>query len=441
MLARRHLGGSGDPLKAGPIDERPPSGLDRQPLRPELLSAAESYPADGLRRDLLAGLTVAIVALPLSMAIAIASGLPPERGLFAAVVGGFLISLLGGSRHQIGGPAGAFIVLVAAVLERHGYDGLLLAVALSGLIMIALGVLRLGGLIRLVPAPVIVGFTSGIGVIILVSQMKDLLGLTIEREPAAFWPKLNALWSALPSLSPAAVALAVLTIASIIAVRRWRPLWPALLIAIVAAALVGSLLGLNVATIGSRFGGIPSSLPAPVLPPISWDKIMRVLPDAVALALLGSIESLLSAVVADKMSGLRHRSDMELVAQGVANIGAAVFASMPVTGTIARTATNVRAGAVSPLAGLAHALFLLIVIAVASDLASYIPLAALAGLLAVTSWSMIEWHALAHLVRTIPADAVVAVVTTLITVIVDLLTGIAVGTLMFVCIHTLRRRL
>ncbi|MCX7671489.1 MAG: SulP family inorganic anion transporter, partial [Anaerolineae bacterium] len=356
-----------------------------------------------------------------------ASGLPPERGLFTAIVGGFLISLLGGSRYQIGGPAGAFIVLVAAVLGRHGYDGLLLATAIAGLIMIGLGALRLGSYVRLVPHAVTVGFTAGIGLIILASQLKDLFGLTLAHEPAEFFPKMAALWHAAGTFNPAAFLVAGLTIAIILAIRRWRPTWPAFLIAIGIAGAVAYALHLNAATIGSRFGGIPGALPAPSFPEVTLAKVWRVLPDAIAIALLGAIESLLSAVVADKMSGRQHRSNIELIAQGTANIGAVVFGGMPVTGTIARTATNVRAGAESPLSGIWHAIFLLVFIMVAAPLAAYVPLAALAGLLAVAAWSMIEWHDMAHMMRDMPASAGVVAVTAGVTIVVDLLAGIAAG--------------
>jgi SulP family sulfate permease len=323
------------------------------------------------------------------MAIAIASGVSPDRGLYAAIVGGFLVSLLGGSRFQIGGPAGAFIVLVAATVGRHGTDGLVLATGLSGLILLAMGLLRLGTFIKYVPYPVTVGFTAGIAVIIFASQLKELLGLTLPGgEPGPLLPKLAALASALPTANPAAAALAALTVGVILALRRHRPRWPALLIAVVLASLAGSGLGLPVETVGSRFGGIPQALPYPGLPPVSPERLLAVLPDALSFALLGGIESLLSAVVADSMSGRRHRSNCELAAQGVANVAAALFGGMPVTGTIARTATNVRSGARGPVAGMLHALFLLLFMLVAAPLAAHIPLAALAGVLAVVAWNM-----------------------------------------------------
>ncbi|WP_044560319.1 SulP family inorganic anion transporter, partial [Azospirillum sp. B4] len=281
----------------------------RELYKPKLVTVLrEGYGLRDLRADLVAGLTVAIVALPLSMAIAIASGVTPDRGLYTAIVGGFLVSLLGGSRFQIGGPAGAFIVLVAASVERLGVGGMALAVVLSGLILMAIGALRLGTFIKYIPYPVTVGFTAGIAVIIAASQARDLLGLTLPgKEPGPLVPKLLALGQALPTMNPAALGTAVATIALIVLLRRWRPQWPVLLIAVAAASVVAAFAHLPVETIGTRFGGIPRSLPAPHLPPLSPDLVLAVLPDAVAFALLGAIESQLSAVVADGMTGRRHR--------------------------------------------------------------------------------------------------------------------------------------
>jgi sulfate permease, SulP family len=388
----------------------------------------ERYGLRDLRADAVAGLTVAIVALPLSMAIAIASGVTPDRGLYAAIVGGFIVSLLGGSRFQIGGPAGAFIVLVAATVERHGVDGLLLATLLSGLILLVIGFLRLGTFIKYIPYPVTVGFTAGIAVIIFASQIRELLGLELEgREPGPIVPKLAALADALPSASAAAVAVALLTAATIAGLRRFRPHWPAMLIAVGLAAVASWATGLPVETIGTRFGGIPSTLPVPRLPVLSADKVLAVLPDALSFALLGGIESLLSAVVADSMSGRRHRSNCELVAQGVANIASALFGGICVTGTIARTATNVRAGARGPVAGMLHSIFLLLFMLAAAPLASYIPLAALAAVLAVVAWNMAEKHEFATLLRASRGDAAVLLATFLLVVFRDLTEGILVG--------------
>jgi SulP family sulfate permease len=388
----------------------------------------ERYGLKDLRADVIAGLTVAIVALPLSMAIAIASGVSPERGLYTAIVGGFIVSALGGSRFQIGGPAGAFIVLVAATGARFGLDGLLLAVLMSGFMLLAIGLLGLGTFVKYIPFPVTVGFTSGIAVIIFASQLKELLGVTLSSgEPGPFIPKLLAIAHALPTFNPAALAVTLLSILSIVVLRRLRPHWPAFLIAVVLASVLCWLLALPVATIGTRFGGIPRTLPLPHLPPMSLEKVTAVLPAAFSFALLGSIESLLSAVVADSMTGRRHRSNAELVAQGLANIAVPLFGGICVTGTIARTATNVRAGARGPVAGMLHSLFLLLFMLAAAPLASFVPLAALAGVLAMVCWNMAEKHEFATLIRASRGDAIVLLATFLLVVFRDLTEGILVG--------------
>lgn len=396
---------------------------------PKLITVLrEGYGLADLRADILAGLTVAIVALPLSMAIAIASGTTPERGLFTAAVGGFLVSALGGSRFQIGGPAAAFTVLVASTISRHGLDGLLLATIMSGLFLLLMGAFRLGSYIKFIPYPVTVGFISGIAVILFVGQIHDLLGLTLPgADPADILPKLATLAAAIGTTNSAALGIAALAVGVIIGLRRWRPHWPGILIAVIAASLAGALLQLPVETIGTRFGGIPSTLPSPALPPFSLDKLQAVLPDAIAFALLGAIESLLSAMVADGMTGRRHRSNMELVAQGVANIGSALFGGICATGTVARTATNVRSGARSPLAGMFHSVFIVLFMLVAAPLASFIPLAALAGVLVVVAWNMAERTAFATLLRTSPGDAVVLLATFGLTVFRGLTEGIVVG--------------
>jgi SulP family sulfate permease len=388
----------------------------------------EGYGLSDFRADVLSGLTVAIVALPLSMAIAIASGVTPDRGLYTAVVGGFIVSLLGGSRFQIGGPAGAFIVLVALTVERHGVDGVVLATAMAGVFLIMAGLLRLGTYIKFIPYPVTVGFTAGIAVIIFASQIKDLLGITVSgKEPGEFVPKIAALAQGLPSASAPAIAIAAVSIAIIVVLRRLKPHWPGILIAVAVAAFATWILSLPVETIGTRFGGIPRQLPHPSWPSFSLAKVQAVLPDAIAFALLGAIESLLSAVVADGMTGRRHRSNCELVAQGFANIGSAFFGGICVTGTIARTATNVRAGARGPVSGMLHALFLLLFMLVAAPLASFIPLAALAAVLVVVAWNMAEKHEFALLIRSSRGDAVVLLATFLLTVFRDLTEGILVG--------------
>lgn len=403
---------------------------------PKLITVLrEGYGFADLRADLVAGLTVAIVALPLSMAIAIASGVAPERGLFTAVIGGFLISALGGSRFQIGGPAAAFTVLVASTVARHGVDGLFLATIIAGLLLLAMGTFRLGSYIKFIPYPVTVGFISGIAVILFIGQIPDLLGLAITDNPPDILPKLQVLAAGIGTINLTALAVSAGSVLLIVGLRRWQPKLPGILIAVVLGGLAVWLFKLPVETIGTRFGGIPSTLPAPALPPLSLAKIQAVIPDAVAFALLGAIESLLSAMVADGMTGRRHRSNMELVGQGIANIGSALFGGITATGTVARTATNVRSGAHSPLAGMFHALFIVLFMLVAAPLASYIPLASLAGVLAVVAWNMAEKHAFATLVRTSVGDAVVVILTFGLTVLVGLteaiVVGFGLGTLLF----------
>jgi len=396
---------------------------------PKLLTVLrEGYRFADLRADVISGLTVAIVALPLSMAIAIASGVTPDRGLYTAVVGGFIVSLLGGSRFQVGGPAGAFIVLVALTVDRHGVDGVILATAMAGVFLIAAGLLRLGTYIKFIPYPVTVGFTAGIAVIIFASQLRDLLGITLTaKEPGELLPKLDVLAHGLHTANASAVAVTAISIAIIVMLRKLRPAWPGILIAVIVAAIATWAWSLPVETIGSRFGGIPRELPLPAWPSFSLDKAREVLPDAIAFALLAAIESLLSAVVADGMTGRRHRSNCELVAQGFANIGSALFGGICVTGLIARTATNVRAGARSPISGMLHSVFLLLFMLIAAPLASYIPLAALASVLAVVAWNMAEKHAFATLIRSSRGDAIVLLATFLLTIFRSLTEGILVG--------------
>ena len=387
----------------------------------------EGYGLAAARKDALAGLTVAIVALPLSMAIAVASGVGPERGLYASIVGGFLVSLLSGSRFQIGGPAGAFIVLVAATAARFGIDGLLLTVLVSGLFLVLAGTLRLGTLIRHIPHAVTVGFTCGIAVTILASQLKDLAGLQLPAaEPGPFIAKLTVLANAWHSLNPLALAIGSGSAALIFLIKHLRPNWPAMLIAVVGASLAAALLRLPIETIGTRFGDLPGNLPMPHLPVITLQRLMQILPSALSFTLLGGVESLLSAKVADGMTGRKHRSNIELIAQGIANIGSGLFGGISVTGTIARTATNVRAGARSPLSGILHALFLLLFLWVAAPLAHFVPLAGLAGVLVVVCWSMAEKDEFLRLLGTVNTAAVL-VVTFVLTVIDSLTAGILAG--------------
>ena len=388
----------------------------------------EGYGRRAFRADLVAGLTVAIVALPLSMAIAIASGVGPERGLYTAIVGGALVSALGGSRFQIGGPAGAFIVLVAVCVDQIGVGGLSTAVLMAGVFMAAAGFLRLGTYVKFIPYPVTVGFTAAIAVIIFSSQIKDLFGMSLPGgEPAALWPKIEALWAARGSVTPAAVAIALGTVVLIQGLKRVRPHWPGLLIAVIATSVIVTVFRLPVETIGTRFGELPRLLPVPALPALDPATLSLALPYAISFTLLGAIESLLSAVVADGMTGRHHRSNAELVAQGAANIGSALFGGIMVTGTIARTATNVRAGAHGPIAGILHSAFVLLFMMVFAPLASAIPLAALAGVLAIVAWNMIEKEEFWMLLRTSSGDALVLLSTFFLVIFRDLTEGILVG--------------
>lgn len=418
-----------------------PNGASTAHLyRPKLLTVlAEGYGLPALRRDLVAGLTVAIVALPLSMAIAVASGVSPDRGLFAAIVGGFLVSALGGSRFQIGGPAGAFIVLVSTTVARFGVEGMLLAVLLSGLMLTVFGALRLGSLVRHVPHAVAVGFTAGIACTILASQLREFGGLTLAgEEPGPVIPKLAALAQALPTLNPGALALGTGVATAIFALRRWNPTFPGMLVAVAAASLLAWACRLDVATIGSSFGGLPRGLPMPQLPDWTPRLLLDILPTALAFTLLGGIESLLSAKVADGMTDRIHRSNMELVAQGMANVASALFGGISVTGTIARTATNVRAGAASPVSGMLHAAFLLLFMLVAAPLAGFVPLAALAGVLVVVSWNMAEKAEFARLLGE-RRTAAVLLATFGLTLLRDLISGIVVGCALAAVFALMRR--
>ena len=405
--------------------------VTRSEFEPKLLTVwREGYGLGQLRRDAVAGLTVAIVALPLAMALAIASGTAPEKGLYTAIIAGFLISALGGSRVQIGGPTGAFIPVVFVVIERHGYDGLVLATLMAGVMLLIAGWTRLGALMRYVPQPVVTGFTAGIAVIIFSSQLRDLFGLQMAAVPAEFGPKLVALWQAAPTINLSALGLALACIGLIVAMRAWAPKWPAFLIAVLVGTLAALLIDLPVETIGSRFGELPGTMPTMAMPTVSLERLRTLLPDAFTIAFLAGIESLLSAVVADGMTGRRHRSNAELVAQGSANIASALFGGLPATGAIARTATNVRAGAQTPVAGMLHALFVLIFMLALAPMLSYVPLAALAAVLVIVAWGMSEMERFKHLLRAPVGDRALLLVTFVLTVAVDLTVAIEVGVVM-----------
>ncbi|MCK9991513.1 MAG: sulfate permease, SulP family [Alphaproteobacteria bacterium] len=387
----------------------------------------EGYRAPHFRDDAIAGLTVAIVALPLAMALAIASGTTPDKGLVTAIVAGFLISALGGSRFQIGGPTGAFVVVVFNVIHAHGYDGLVLATLMAGAMLLIAGIARFGDWIKYIPDPVVTGFTSGIAVIIFSSQIGDLFGLSLASVPADFIAKWAAFWNARGSVSPWAAGVAFGALGVIIVLRRLAPKQPGFLIAVVAASLFVYLLNAPVDTIGSRFGGIPSHLPMPHWPEITVSRLQELLPSAFTIAFLAGVESLLSAMVADGMTGRRHRSNCELVAQGTANIASALFGGMPATGAIARTATNIRSGARSPIAGMLHALFVLLFILLLAPLASFIPMASLAAILVIVAWNMSELEKFRALMRAPRGDQFVLLLTFGLTVMVDLTVAIEVG--------------
>jgi SulP family sulfate permease len=397
----------------------------------------QGYGPTDFRADTLAGLTVAVVALPLAMALAIASGATPEVGLITAVVAGFLISALGGSRFQIGGPTGAFVVIVYGVISKYGYDGLLMATLMAGGILIVAGLARVGTLIKYIPDPVTTGFTSGIAVIIMASQIKDILGLDAAAVPAELIPKLQALWAVRDTLSLPAFGLSAACVAGILLLRRHAPRLPGFLIVTVLAAGVVALTQWPVETIGSRFGEMSARLPAPSLAFWRWDNAMELLPSALTIALLAGVESLLSAVVGDQMTGRRHRSNAELVAQGVANVASAAVGGLPATGAIARTATNIRSGARSPVAGMLHAVFLLLFMLLLSPVMKLVPMAALAAILVVVALNMAEAHRFRLILRTSNGDRAVLLATFGLTVLVDLTVAIEVGMVLaaFVFMH------
>ncbi len=387
----------------------------------------EGYGLADLRADALAGLTVAIVALPLAMALGIASGASPDKGLITAVVAGFLMAALGGSRVQVGGPTGAFVVVIFNVIAQHGYDGLVLATLIAGVILLVAGYAQLGKLIRFVPHPVVTGFTAGIAVIIASSQVQDFLGLPIEEVPAEFVPRWIAYFGAMGGLSLATLLVGLGSLGAIVALKKVVPRWPGYLIAVVAASAVVGLFDLRVDTIGSRFPDIPAGLPMPALPAVTLAKIQAVMPSAFIIAFLAGIEALLSAVVADGMAGTRHRSNQELVGQGIANLGSALFGGLPATGAIARTATNIKAGARSPISAMFHAAFLLLFVLFATDLMAYVPMAALAAILFIVALGMSEYRRFLVLLRMPGGDRAVLLLTFVLTVMVDLTVAIGVG--------------
>lgn len=411
-------------------------------FKPNFIRSMKGYNKERLIKDITAGLTVGVVALPLAMAFAIASGLTPQTGIFTAIIAGFLISLLGGSRVQIGGPAGAFIVIVYGIVKQHGFSNLIIAVALSGVFLFLMGRFKLGSLVRFIPISVVIGFTNGIAVLIGLSQLKDFLGLKIEKMPADFFGMLSALWQNIGSVNYAAIGVAVATLVIIVVWQNYTPglmknklafrgkltIIPGSIIALLITSVAVQLFGMSsVETIGSRFGGIPRELPSFTIPELNWETARFLLMPSVTLALLGAIESLLCARVADSMIGDRHDPNQELMAQGVANLVTSFFGGMPATGTIARTVTNIKSGATSPMAGIVHALALLLIVLIAAPLASAIPLPTLAAILVFVAWNMGEWKEFAHLRNYSMSYRATLLAVFFLTVVFDLTVAVEVG--------------
>ena len=396
-------------------------------LRPKLFDTLSNYSMRQAVRDGIAGVVVGIVALPLAIAFAIASGVPPEKGIYTAVIAGFIISVLGGSRVQIGGPTGAFVVVVYGIVQRFGFNGLVVATIMAGVIMLIFGFARLGAIIKFIPHSVVIGFTLGIALLIFTSQVNDFLGLGLKDLPADFIDKIEIISANLGTINIYACAITLATVAIIMVAARISRQVPGSLIALLAASAAVYYLKLPVETIGARFGEIPHMLPAPEFTPVSFKVLKKLINPAFTIALLGSIESLLSAVVADGMIGGKHRSNMELVAQGAANIITPLFGGIPATGAIARTATNVRSGGRTPVAGIIHAIVLLIIMLFFGKLVGYIPLACLAGILMVVAYHMSEWKSALSMIRISRGSALVLLVTFALTLIVDLTVAIEVG--------------
>jgi len=394
---------------------------------PKLLLTLRGYTAHDLGADLIAGLTVGLVALPLAMAFAIASGVPPQAGIYTAVVAGFLISALGGSRMQIGGPTGAFVVIVAGIIAKFGVSGLLMVTAMAGVILVVMGLTGLGVAVKFIPRPITIGFTNGIAILIASTQIKDFLGLRVAAVPSEFVARMTVLIAKIPTLQWQTVALSVASLAVILFIPKLARRIPGSIVALVAGTACVAFLGLPVATIGSAFGGIPTGLPKLSIPAFRPDLILPLVPSALTVAMLAALESLLSAVVADSMSGDRHNSNVELVAQGIANLASPLFGGIPATGAIARTATNIRSGPKSPVAGMIHALTLLAILLVAAPLARFVPLATLAAVLFVVAYHMGEWREIGTILRLSKADIAVWAATFFLTVFADLTVAVEVG--------------
>ena len=404
--------------------------------KPRLLDSLRDYGRRTLLSDLLAGLTVGVVALPLAMAFGMASGVTPQAGIYTAIVGGFLVSMLGGSRIQIGGPTGAFVVIVAGIIAKQGLSGLLMVTMMAGVILLFLALTGLGQAVKFIPRPVVLGFTNGIALLIASTQIKDFLGLTLAGNPSEFFARMGAIGGALSTIDPLAVGLATGSLALILLVPKWIPRLPGSIVALLAGTAAVAVFGLPVETIGSKFGGIPNSLPAVAIPQFRADLILPLLPSALTVALLAAVESLLSAVVADSMSGDRHNSSAELLAQGVANLIVPLVGGIPVTGAIARTATNYLSGAKTPVAGMVHAVTLLAIVLLLAPLAKYVPLATLAAVLFVVAYNMGEWREIGGIWRLDWTDKSVWMITFALTVMADLTlaveTGIALAALLYI---------
>ncbi len=394
---------------------------------PKSVLSLRDYNLNKFRRDLVAGITVGLVALPLAMAFAIASGLTPQAGIYCAMVTGFLISALGGSKTQIGGPTGAFVVVVSGIVAVHGIDGLFMCTMMAGVLLVVLGATSMGSAVKFIPRPVVIGFTNGIAVLIASTQIKDFFGLHLAKVPGEFWLRIKALATACPTWSPTATLLAACTVAVMLLCRAVSSRIPGPIVAMLGATVAAYLLKLPVETVGTRFGGIPSGLPHLVMPRWHASLVHGLLGPAFTVAMLGAIESLMSAVVSDRMSNDRHNPNVELIGQGVANIVSPMFGGLPATGAIARTATNIRAGAQSPIAGIIHALTLLCVLLFAAPLAGYIPMAALAGILMIVAYNMGEWREIPQLLRLTKTDISVWSVTFALTVFADLTVAVEAG--------------
>jgi SulP family sulfate permease len=394
---------------------------------PHSILCLRHYSFSQFLQDLVAGITVGLVALPLAMAFGIASGVTPQAGMYTAVVAGFLISALGGSRVQIGGPTGAFVVIVAGIVAKFGVSGLSLVTLLAGALLVIMGVTGLGTAVKFIPRPVIIGFTNGIALLIASTQIKDFLGLKTGPVPSDFLERMHVLIAHLKTTQWQTAALGCISLAIIILWPRWNKRVPGSILALFAATLAVPLLHLPVETIGTRFGGIPQGFPPLTLPHLRAEQILPLLPSAFTVAMLAAVESLLSAVVADGMSGSRHNSNVELVAQGVANLASPLFGGIPATGAIARTATNIRSGARTPVSGMIHALTLLAILLVAAPLAKFVPLAALAAVLFVVAWNMGEWREISSILRLAKTDVAVWLATFLLTVVADLTVAVGVG--------------